>query len=58
MEELSTLFNHFPGPKATKTKIEDYIEAILDDPEDLRSLLTLLSMIIDDQAEQEEQLES
>ena len=32
MQEMGSLINHFPGPKATKTKMEDYLDAILDDP--------------------------
>ena len=32
MEEMGNLFSHFPGPKATKTKMEDYLDAIVEDP--------------------------
>ena len=32
MEEMGKLFSHFPGPKATKTKMEDYLDAIVEDP--------------------------
>ena len=56
MEEMGSLMNHFPGPGATKTKIEDYIEAILDDPEDTRALLTLMSLVIDESSVEEEEV--
>lgn len=55
LEEMSSLFSHLPGPKSTQTKIEDYIDAIIDDPEDTRSLLTLLSLILDEHSTDQEQ---
>jgi DNA-binding transcriptional MerR regulator len=50
MEEMGDLLSHFPGPKATKTKMEDFLDAIVEDPEDTRALLTLMSLVIDESA--------
>ena len=54
LEEMSSLFNHLPGPQATQNKIEDYLDAVIDDPEDTKSLMTLLSMILDAHTNEEE----
>ena len=55
IDEMGSVFNHMPGASASNKKMEDYIEAIVDDPEDTRSLLTLMSLILDESSIEEEQ---